>query len=38
MKGLNKPKKLQKKQAQKTLKERRIEKRAAAKQARRGVV
>jgi hypothetical protein len=31
MKGSDKPKKLQKKQAQKTLKERRSEKRAAAK-------
>ena len=31
MKGSDKPKKLQKKQPQKTLKERRIEKRAAAK-------
>jgi hypothetical protein len=32
VKGQQKPKKLQKKQAQKTLKERRVEKRAAAKQ------
>lgn len=31
MKGSQKPKKLQKKQAQKTLKQRRVEKRAAAK-------
>ena len=31
MKGASKPKKLQKKQAQKTLKEKRSEKRAAAK-------
>ena len=31
MKGSQKPKKLQKKQAAKTLKERRVEKRAAAK-------
>ena len=34
MKGLQKPKKVGKKPAQKTLKERRIEKRAAAKQTR----
>jgi hypothetical protein len=34
MKGLQKPKKLQKKQAQKTLKERRAEKRATAAQNR----
>jgi hypothetical protein len=34
MKGLQKPKKIGKKPAQKTLKERRIEKRAAAKQTR----
>jgi hypothetical protein len=34
MKGSQKPKKLQKKQAQKTLKERRAEKRAAAVQNR----
>jgi hypothetical protein len=34
MKGLQKPKKLQKKQAQKTLKERRAEKRAAEAQNR----
>jgi hypothetical protein len=33
MKGSQKPKKLQKKQAQKTLKERRSEKRAATKQS-----
>jgi hypothetical protein len=32
MKGLQKPKKVQKKQPQKTLKERRVEKRAALKQ------
>ncbi len=31
MKGSHKPKKLQKKQAQKTLKERRVEKRAASR-------
>ncbi len=34
MKGLQKPKKLGKKPAQKTLKERRVEKRAATKQTR----
>jgi hypothetical protein len=34
VKGLQKPKKLDKKPAQKTLKERRVEKRAAAKQRR----
>ena len=34
MKGSQKPKKLQKKQAQKTLKERRVEKRAAARHGR----
>ena len=34
MKGSQKPKKVAKKPAQKTLKERRVEKRAAAKQAR----
>jgi hypothetical protein len=34
VKGLQKPKKLGKKPAQKTLKERRVEKRAAAKQTR----
>ena len=34
MKGLQKPKKLGKKAPQKTLKERRVEKRAAAKQKR----
>lgn len=34
MKGLQKPKKLGKKPAQKTLKERRVEKRAAAKHGR----
>jgi hypothetical protein len=34
MKGLQKPKKLQKKTPQKTLKERRAEKRAGARQAR----
>jgi hypothetical protein len=34
LKGSQKPKKLQKKAAQKTLKERRVEKRAAAKQSR----
>jgi hypothetical protein len=34
MKGSQKPKKLGKKAAQKTLKERRVEKRAAAKQTR----
>jgi hypothetical protein len=33
-KGLNKPKKLQKKQALKTLKERRVDKRAATKENR----
>jgi hypothetical protein len=35
VKGSDKPKKVQKKQAQKTLKERRVEKRAAAEEGKR---